>query len=68
MHLMHLNYYQITIVLVVDPVSSLAYPSMTNLLGVATCNELPIKFWLLCNYQQVWLLMLGMHAHGGVLL
>ena len=40
-HLMHPNYSQITILLVVDPLSSLAYPMMTNLLPIV--SKLPIK-------------------------
>ena len=47
---MHPNYCQITILLVVDLRSSLAYFMMTHHLPIA--GKLPIKLWLLGNYQQ----------------
>ena len=50
MHLMHPNYCQVTILLVVDLCSSLAYFMMTQPLPIA--DKLPIKLWLLGNYQQ----------------
>ena len=43
------NHSQITNLVVIDPLSSLAYPMMTHLLPIA--NKLPIKLWLLSNYQ-----------------
>ena len=51
MHLMHPNYCQVTILLVVDLCSSLAYFMMTQPLPIA--GKLPIKLWLLGNYQQI---------------
>ena len=55
---MHPNYWQITILLVIDLCSSLAYFMMTQPLPIA--GKLPIKLWLLSNYQQLSLLcMIG---------
>ena len=51
---MHPNYCQITILLVVNLCSSLAYFMMTHPLPVA--SKLPIKLWLLDNYQQIHVL------------
>ena len=51
---MHPNYCQMTILLVVDLCSlcsSLAYFMMTQPLSKA--GKLPLKLWLLGNYQQV---------------
>ena len=47
---MHPNYCQITILLVVDLCSSLASFMMIQPLPIA--DKLPIKLWLLGNYQQ----------------
>ena len=47
---MHPNYCQITILLVVDLRSPLVYFMMTQPLPIA--GKLPIKLWLLSNYQQ----------------
>ena len=47
---MHPNYCQITILLVIDLCSSLAYFMMIQPLPIA--DKLPIKLWLLGNYQQ----------------
>ena len=50
---MHPNYWQITILLVVDLCSSLGYFMITQPLPIA--GKLPIKLWLLSNYQQALL-------------
>ena len=46
---MHPNYWLITILLVVDLCSLLAYFMMNQLLPIA--GKLPINLWLLSNYQ-----------------
>ena len=49
----HPNECHVTDLLVVDLHSSLAYFTMTHLLLVA--SKLPIKLWLLGNYQQMYM-------------
>ena len=51
MHLMHPNYCQITLLLVVDLSISLAHYMMIQPLPMV--GKLPIKLWLLGNYQQI---------------
>ena len=51
---MYPNYCQITILLVVDLLSSLAYFMMTHPLSIA--SKLPINLWLLGNYQHTYTL------------
>ena len=58
---MHPNYRQITIVLVVDLCSSLAYFMITQSLPIA--GKLPIKTLVaIRNYQQI-IIQTGVHVH-----
>ena len=56
---MYLNYCQITIVLVVDPLSSKDYLMMTHCLVFVynVASNLAIKLWLLGNYQRIVVLV-----------
>ena len=51
---MHSNYRLTTIFLVIDPLSTWAYPMMTYLLPAAVANKLPISY-ILGNYQQAYI-------------